>query len=198
MASCRIFMTIAIVAVFVPSILATEHMVGDKTGWTLGFNYQTWAQGKAFYVGDTLGSSTLFKQTAFIFYYHCIQLFFLTIWFLGAVFKYTPGAHNVLSVNGTGFEECKAADDIVPLTTGNDVITLSTPGKKWYICSVPGHCESGNQKLFITVLPQLSSPATSPFPGPTDTSPSGAAGNIASTYYGLIAAIVGIFGMIMF
>jgi hypothetical protein len=79
MASCRIFMIIAIVAVFVPSILATEHMVGDKTGWTLGFNYQTWAQGKAFYVGDTLGSSTLFKQTAFIFYYHCIQLFFLTI-----------------------------------------------------------------------------------------------------------------------
>ncbi|KAG6751676.1 hypothetical protein NC652_030767 [Populus alba x Populus x berolinensis] len=168
MASCRIFMIFAIVAVFVPPILATEHMVGDKTGWTLGFNYETWAQGKAFHVGDTL------------------------------VFKYTPGAHNVLSVNGTGFEDCKAADDIVPLTTGNDVVTLSTPGKKWYICSVPGHCESGNQKLFITVLPQLSSPASSPFPGPTDTSPSGAAGNIASTYYGLIAAIGGIFGMIMF
>jgi len=37
----------------------------------------------------------------------------------------------VLRVDGTGFQECKAADDIVPLTTGNDVIPLSTPGNKW-------------------------------------------------------------------
>jgi hypothetical protein len=69
-------MIIAIVAVFVPSILATEHMVGDKKGWTLGFNYQTWAQGKAFYVGDTLGIAQLslnklhsyFTITAFNFF----------------------------------------------------------------------------------------------------------------------------------
>jgi len=58
-------------------------------------------------------------------------IFVLIIWFLGAVFKYTAGAHNVLRVDGTGFQECKAADDIVPLTTGNDVIPLSTPGNKW-------------------------------------------------------------------
>ncbi|XP_011029118.1 PREDICTED: mavicyanin-like [Populus euphratica] len=168
MASSGMFMIIAIVAVFLPSILATEHVVGDKTGWRPGFDYKTWAQGKTFYVGDTL------------------------------VFKYTPGAHNVLRVNGTGFQECKAADDIVPLTTGNDVIPLSTPGKKWYICGVAKHCESGNQKLSITVLPQLGSPATSPSPSPTGTTPSGAAGDIASRYHGLIVAIVGVFGMIMF
>ncbi|KAH8521822.1 hypothetical protein H0E87_002746 [Populus deltoides] len=143
MASSRMFMIIAIVAVFLPSILATEHVVGDKTGWRPGFDYKTWAQGKAFYVGDTL------------------------------VFKYTAGAHNVLRVNGTGFQGCKAADDIVPLTTGNDVIPLSTPGKKWL------HLWCG-QTL------------------PTGTTPSGAAGDIASRYHGLIVAIVGIFGMIMF
>ncbi|KAG6788410.1 hypothetical protein POTOM_004476 [Populus tomentosa] len=100
MASSRMFMIIAIVAVFLPPILATEHVVGDKKGWRPGFDYKSWDQGKTFYVGDTL------------------------------VFKYTAGAHNVLRVNGTGFQECKAADDIVPLTTGNDVI-LSTPGNKW-------------------------------------------------------------------
>ncbi|CAK7335390.1 unnamed protein product [Dovyalis caffra] len=164
MASSRLLMIIAIVAVFVPSILAAEHMVGDKTGWTPGFDYQTWAHGKAFLVGDTL------------------------------VFKYTPGEHNVLRVNGTGFQECKAANDTVPLSTGNDVIPLSTPGRKWYICGVAKHCESGNQKLFITVLPQSASPATSPSPTPTGTSPSGAAGNFASRYYGFIVAIVGILG----
>ena len=58
MASSRMFMIIAIVAVFLPSILATEHVVGDKTGWRPGFDYKTWAQGKTFYVGDTLGNST--------------------------------------------------------------------------------------------------------------------------------------------
>ncbi|KAF9689424.1 hypothetical protein SADUNF_Sadunf01G0090800 [Salix dunnii] len=130
-------------AVFVPSVLTTEHVVGDKTVWNPGFDYKTWAQGKAFYVGDTL------------------------------VFKYTPGAHSVLTVNGTGFQERKAANDIVLLTTGND-------------------------KLSITVLPQLGSPETSPSSSPTSTTSSGAAGNIASRYYGLIVAIAGIFGMIMF
>jgi hypothetical protein len=56
------FMIIAIVTVFLPSILATEHMVGDKTGWRPGFDYKTWAQGKTFYVGDTFGNSTPSKQ----------------------------------------------------------------------------------------------------------------------------------------
>lgn len=41
-------MIIAIVAVFLPSILATEHVVSDKTGWRPGFDYKTWAQGKTF------------------------------------------------------------------------------------------------------------------------------------------------------
>ena len=86
----------------------------------------------------------------------------------------------------------------MPLTTGNDVIPLSTPGNKWYICGVAKHCESGNQKLSITVLPQLGSPETSPSSSPTSTTSSGAADNIASRYYRLLVAIVGIFRMIMF
>ncbi|XP_011033855.1 PREDICTED: mavicyanin-like [Populus euphratica] len=161
MASPKMFMIIAIVAVSVPSILATEHLVGDATGWKPGFDYGAWAKGKEFHVGDTL------------------------------CFKYSAGAHNVLRVNGTGFQECKAAGDTVPLSSGNDVISLSTPGKKWYICGFAKHCESGNQKLAITVLAQLGSPSTSPSPSPTGTSPSGATGSTVSRYYGLIVAIVG-------
>jgi hypothetical protein len=80
---------------------------------------------------------------------------------LGAVFKYPKGVHNVLAVNGTSFQKCVAPAGTQPLTSGNDVITLATPGIKWYICSVPNHCQVGNQRLIIIVEP---SPASAPSP----------------------------------
>jgi len=49
----------ALVVFFAVSLLtlsrATDHIVGDEFGWTPGFNYTTWAQGKEFRVRDTLG-----------------------------------------------------------------------------------------------------------------------------------------------
>ncbi|XP_062147116.1 blue copper protein 1b-like [Alnus glutinosa] len=119
-------------AILVPSILATEFVVGDDKGWTINFDYQAWAQGKEFHVGDTL------------------------------VFKYKEGAHNVLKVNGTGFQQCAAPAGTEALISGSDVIPLALLGRKWYICGVAKHCEVENQKLFITVLPQTVSPAPSP------------------------------------
>lgn len=44
------------VAVFTPAILAEEFIVGDETGWTVGFDYQAWAVGKNFQIGDKLGN----------------------------------------------------------------------------------------------------------------------------------------------
>ncbi|XP_059448111.1 blue copper protein-like [Corylus avellana] len=132
MASAQFFNALAILAILVPSILATEFLVGDDKGWTINFDYQAWAKGKEFHVGDKL------------------------------VFKYPKGFHNVLKVNGTGFQQCVAPTGTQPLTSGNDIITLVTPGRKWYICGAPMHCKIGNQKLVITVLPQTVSPAPSP------------------------------------
>ncbi|KAM1050500.1 hypothetical protein TB2_031767 [Malus domestica] len=45
------------------------------------------------------------------------------------VFMYPKGVHNVHKVNGTGFQQCAAPFDSVPLTSGNDVVTLATPGE---------------------------------------------------------------------
>lgn len=115
--------------------------------------------------------------------------------FLGAVFKYASGVHNVLRVNGTEFQQCEAAGNTVPLTTGNDVITLATPGRKWYICGVARHCAARNMKLNITVLAQGDSPASAP----TLSSPTSAArGNAASSFYGGIVVMVGFVGMVLF
>ncbi|XP_059658379.1 blue copper protein-like [Cornus florida] len=128
MASSQIIVS-TILAVLFTSISAKEFIVGDDNGWTPYFNYQAWAKGKEFVVGDIL------------------------------VFNYPVGAHNVFKVNGTGFQECIKPPLSEALTTGSDVITLATPGRKWYICGVAKHCAVGNQKLVITVLPQSTSPA---------------------------------------
>ncbi|KAL6135065.1 hypothetical protein ACLB2K_067293 [Fragaria x ananassa] len=126
------FIILAILAIVAPSTLATDFIVGDDKGWTINVDYQAWAQGKLFYVGDNL------------------------------VFNYPEGAHSVLKVNGTGFQQCAAPAGTVALTSGKDVINLATPGRKWYICGVSKHCEVGPQKLFITVMPASSAPSPSP------------------------------------
>ncbi|KAK9984525.1 hypothetical protein SO802_034050 [Lithocarpus litseifolius] len=140
MASTQFFI-FAILAVLVPSIFATDFVVGDDKGWTTGFDYETWAAGKEFHVGDQLEE----------------------INFLVQFFKYQKGNNNVLNVNGTGFQQCVAPAGTVPLTSGNDVIPLAASGRKWYICGVPTRCANGKQKLAITVLDGLS-PAPSPKP----------------------------------
>ncbi|KAL5580600.1 hypothetical protein UlMin_013042 [Ulmus minor] len=101
---------------------------------------------------------------------------------------YPNGAHNVLKVNGTGFQQCVAPLNSVPLTTGNDVITLATPGRKWYICGVGQHCEVGNQKLFINVFERVSSPSSSPSPSPKE-KPSSATTSSASRF-GFVVVII--------
>lgn len=72
----------------------------------------------------------------------------------------------MVRVNGTGFEKCEAPAGTEALTTGEDTLTLTSPGKKWYICSMGNHCKSGNMRLTITVLAELGSPTASPSPSP--------------------------------
>ncbi|KAF5816185.1 putative Phytocyanin domain, cupredoxin [Helianthus annuus] len=127
------------------SISAKEYVVGDGSGWTLDFDYQAWAKDKVFYVGDKL------------------------------VFNYASGTHNVVKVNGTGFQQCSTSSNNGTLTSGRDVIPLQTPGKKWYICGVAKHCESRNMKLVITVLSQSMSSAVAISP--------------VSITYGIVAAL---------
>ncbi|KAF5205890.1 Blue copper protein [Thalictrum thalictroides] len=115
-----IFFFVFALAVFPAITLAKSFVVGDNGGWTTGFDYQAWAKGKKFKTGDEL------------------------------IFKYTKGAHNVHKVDGNRFQKCVKPPLKEALTTGNDVITLATPGQKWYICGVANHC-NGGQKLTITV-----------------------------------------------
>ncbi|KAL4592848.1 hypothetical protein LXL04_005854 [Taraxacum kok-saghyz] len=118
---------VATVAAIATSVSSKEFIVGDDKGWTLNFDYQAWAYGKEFVVGDKL------------------------------IFKYAAGKHNVFRVDGTFFQQCMIPPVNEALNSGYDVITLTTPGRKWYICGVGKHCLNG-LKLFINVLPQATTP----------------------------------------
>ncbi|KAL3738058.1 hypothetical protein ACJRO7_019567 [Eucalyptus globulus] len=160
MASSIIFVTLALVAASVLApVMGTDFMVGDDKGWTLNFDYQAWTEGKQFYVGDNL------------------------------VFKYPEGVHDVLKVNGTGFQQCTAPAGTPALATGNDVVPLLTPGKKWYICGIGNHCATGNMKLVINVLPNTEAPAPAEASAPR--------GSIAPQCYALIMAVFGVVAMVM-
>ena len=62
MASRKVLLiTAAMAAVVVGALLpatssAANYMVGDDSGWDLDVDYDAWASGKHFKVGDTLGT----------------------------------------------------------------------------------------------------------------------------------------------
>ncbi|KAK2978123.1 hypothetical protein RJ640_028677, partial [Escallonia rubra] len=140
--SVRVFLAITLLAAIAISSFAIgaiagsnlEYLVGDEKGWSVGTDYQAWAQGKEFYVGDLL------------------------------VFKYREGAHNVHQVDEASFIQCAPPTTSVPLTSGNDAIKLIQPGNNYFLCSIDSHCATGNLKLMVTVLPQVPAPPNTMFP----------------------------------
>lgn len=65
-----------------------------------------------------------------------------------AVFKYDSTAHNVVVVNAAGYKGCSAPRGAKVYTSGNDRVTLAR-GTNYFICSIPGHCQSG-MKIAVT------------------------------------------------
>ncbi|XP_027182448.1 mavicyanin-like [Coffea eugenioides] len=167
MASKAFLIALAVVAAIVAPTRAKEIVVGGKDGWMLGMDYQAWADGIEFHVGDTL------------------------------VFNYKPGAHNVIKVNGTEFKLCAAPLGAAPLTSGHDVITLAAPGRKWYICGVADHCHTGPMKFAITVQPGLGSPSPAPALTPPKPDAGAATGFGPSKTFSWLIAALAAFMMIM-
>lgn len=73
--------------------------------------------------------------------------------------------HNVMQVTNTAYKSCNSSAPIATHTTGNDSITVTTGGHNYFLCGVPGHCQTG-QKVDINVL-LVSSMASTPSPMPS-------------------------------
>ncbi|KAG6792409.1 hypothetical protein D5086_001746 [Populus alba] len=137
----------AMMVLFQRSVAQTVHVVGDSIGWTVpqaggAQAYITWASGKNFMVGDTL------------------------------TFNFTTNNHDVLRVQKESFDACTSSYSIGDvISTGPVNITLDSTGEHYYICTIGGHCQSG-QKLAITVSSRTtgaSPPSTTPPPPPSPT-----------------------------
>ncbi|XP_065025620.1 uclacyanin 1-like [Musa acuminata AAA Group] len=66
------------------------------------------------------------------------------------IFTYTS-SHDVLEVTKAAYDACSATTPMESHTGGNTAIKLSAPGKRYFICGVPGHCAAG-MKLDVDVI----------------------------------------------
>uniref|UniRef100_A0A1D1YFS1 Blue copper protein n=1 Tax=Anthurium amnicola TaxID=1678845 RepID=A0A1D1YFS1_9ARAE len=125
--------TLLLIMFILPWCHAADYTVGDTSGWTTDLDYSTWTSGKNFAVGDTLK------------------------------FNYSTTLHNVLEVTSGGYGSCSTANPIYTDRSGSTTITLNTPGTRYFICGVPGHCDRG-MKLAVTVAGATPSPPFTPSP----------------------------------
>ncbi|XP_030464872.1 blue copper protein-like [Syzygium oleosum] len=111
------------------------YTVGDTMGWTIPAGgaaaYQAWASNNIFEVGDIL------------------------------VFNFNNGAHDVAEVTESDFNSCNGANTLSISTVPPGRITLATAGQHFFICTVPGHCLSGQQ---VAINVTAASPSGTPPP----------------------------------
>ncbi|KAH7862833.1 hypothetical protein Vadar_010068 [Vaccinium darrowii] len=140
-----VVLVMMMVALFGVVAMGEVYKVGESNGWTNTapiFDYKAWAASKTFHVGDTI------------------------------IFEYNKQFQNVVRVTHKNFKSCNATAPYRTLTTGNDSFVIPKHGHFFFICGLPGHCESG-QKVDIRV-PQPSSlppssymPSQAPSPSPS-------------------------------
>ncbi|KAK9725478.1 hypothetical protein RND81_05G146500 [Saponaria officinalis] len=172
------FAVIMVVVLVASPSYAVVYKVGEAAGWTTigNVDYKDWAATKTFRIGDVIS------------------------------FQYNPQFHNVMQVNHAGYKACNASSPIATHTTGNDTITVTKHGHYFFLCGVPGHCQSG-QKVDIHILKTVSSTiapspsiASSPAnaaataaPGPSNSAPSwkSSRGLVCVTVAGIVSLLVG-------
>ncbi|XP_058742168.1 blue copper protein 1a-like [Vicia villosa] len=138
--SRALFLFALIATIFSTIAVATDFVVGDEKGWTLGVDYQAWAADKVFHLGDTL------------------------------TFNYVAGKDSVVRVNGSDFQSCSVPWAAPVLGSGNDKVVLTTYGRRWYISGFANHCKNGQKLVITVLPSQQLpwSPVPSPSPSPSD------------------------------
>ncbi|KAL2643876.1 hypothetical protein R1flu_011463 [Riccia fluitans] len=101
------------VALVIQSAAAVTVTVGGSSGWTLGYNYKSWA------------SATRVKPWDSLF------------------FKYDPRLHNVLLVSKADFDACRTRAPWAKYSSGKDYVKFTKSGTYYLICGVARHCAAG-------------------------------------------------------
>nr|XP_004251506.1 uclacyanin 1-like [Solanum lycopersicum] len=138
MAMVRLLMNLATIAILFGSTMAANHTVGAPQG--------RWDQ--------STGLTTWAASETFL---------------VGdsLIFVYTPN-HDVLEVRKSDYDSCQTTNAISTNGGGMTIISLSSTGKRYFICGTGGHCASG-MKLEVNTLatvppPPVKSPVSAPSP----------------------------------
>ncbi|KAM3286816.1 mavicyanin [Capsicum chacoense] len=117
-----LFMFVIVTLMIQKNAMAAQHVVGGSQGWDESTDFNSWASGQTFKVGDTL------------------------------VFRYNPGLHSVVELEGESpYKSCDISSTVNSLSGGNDVVKLNKPGTRYFACGTAGHCDQG-MKLKITTV----------------------------------------------
>ncbi|XP_062151618.1 mavicyanin [Alnus glutinosa] len=141
------FLVFVFVALITKEALAAQHAVGGSQGWDESTDFDTWAKGQTFKVGDQL------------------------------VFKYASGLHSVVEVaSESAYKNCDLGSALNSMNGGSNVVKLNKAGTRYFACGTLGHCNQGMKVKIKTVTGNApSSPApssTSDAPGPSQSSAS--------------------------
>ncbi|CAN4082297.1 unnamed protein product [Withania somnifera] len=105
--SLLIFFVVTVMAQ--KNAIAAQHVVSGSQGWDESADFNSWASGQTFKVGDTL------------------------------VFRYNPGLHSVVELEGeSSYKSCDISSAVNSMSTGNDVVKLNKPGSRYFACGTAG------------------------------------------------------------
>ncbi|MCL7037406.1 hypothetical protein MKW94_006253 [Papaver nudicaule] len=140
MLNLRTLMSLAVTALFIQSAIGAKHAVGGPDG--------EWNQVTNF---TTWAKGERFE--------------------VGDTLEFTyNAAHSVLEVNEKAYDDCDTSSPITIESSGTTSITLSSVGKRFFICGTSGHCENDGMKVTIDTVSSTtpSTPTTPSKPDPAD------------------------------
>ncbi|KAL8152565.1 hypothetical protein V2J09_010325 [Rumex salicifolius] len=101
----------------------------------------TLAAGKTHVVGDIFGWTNLGPDTNFY-----------NLWAHIYEFHFKTGEHNVAEVSKEAYESCNTTNVMNLRKKGPELsVTLTSPGPKFFICTIPGHCLE-DERFAINIL----------------------------------------------
>ncbi|XP_051220637.1 early nodulin-like protein 14 [Lolium perenne] len=148
MAETKAAICIAAVAAMIHVVCAADYIVGDPTG---GWQGRTDYKSWAAAQSFAPGDTLTFKYSAY---------------------------HNVVEVTADDYEACSTANPVSFDNSGLTTVALTAPGKRYFICGGPGHCQNGMKvEVDVADRPAPAAPSSPPQlpPSPLPPAPAPAA-----------------------
>ncbi|KAF7823102.1 uclacyanin 1 [Senna tora] len=139
MVVCEIFIRASLAAILIEIAMAANHIVGGPNG---GWDTNSNIQAWSSSQKFSVGDNLIFQY---------------------------PPNHNVIEVTKADYDSCQPTNPIQSYSDGASTVPLTSPGKRYFICGSPGHCNQG-MKLAIDTLASATSSTSSPTisPSPAD------------------------------